>query len=247
MQQLTPARALTRRAVNQLLMAASLGLLGLLLAIVGAFLYLVPLAVPDNPSFPAYDALRQALLALATLGFGLGVLISGRAIFRRPPRPAAALVSQALAQHLDARYTTIRHLSHVAYGALDAVLIGPPGLLVLRTLTREGIFFNQGGKWMQQRDQGAWRALNWSPSEAAQRDVRRLQAYLTRKGHPHVPINAAVIFTGQRPTTTITREHPAVPVLQTQDLPEALRRVYLDREARLSSAQARAIIALLTD
>ncbi|MCA9887060.1 MAG: NERD domain-containing protein, partial [Anaerolineae bacterium] len=212
MRNVVPRRALARRSRSFLTYAFFLFLLGILMLVVGVGLFMVPLVVTSNPNYALYDLSRQALIAVGGLLLVIAVVLAVRAVTWRTDNVLAESTGIALADFLDDDYLFVRNVSRRALGYIDAVLIGPPGALIFRIVDKDGVFYNQGRQWMQQRDKGEWMPLRWNPSEEAVDDVKSFRKFLQRHDLDHIQVWAVVVFTKSPPAVQVTTDDPLVDV-----------------------------------
>lgn len=240
-----PSRSLERRSRNWLLIGIIVGLFGLLIITISAFMRGVPLVVPSNPNYNFYLLARDVLLWLGiTITIG-GVAMSIRALTWKQDNQLAMLTADYLGNALDNRYIFIRNVSRLAIGYVDAVLVGPAGVLVFRITNKAGVYFNEGAYWMQQKDKGEWRTLRWSPTRECVTDINKLSEFLEARNLPDMPIYGVVVFTEAEPSTIVTTENPIVPVLQPDELMYGLERTYFATEDRLDQLTVNRIARLL--
>ena len=152
MRNVVPRRALARRSRSFLTYAFFLALFGILMLVIGVGLFIVPLVVTSNPNYALYDLARQVLIAVGVLFILLAIGLGIRAVTWRTDNALAESTGEALADFLDDDYLFVRNVSRRALGYIDAVLIGPPGALIFRIVDKDGVYYNQGRQWMQQRD-----------------------------------------------------------------------------------------------
>lgn len=226
MRNVVPRRALARRSRTFLTYALFLALLGILALVIGIGLFVIPLVVPSNPSYSLYDLVRHVLIGVGVIFILLAIGIAIRALTWRTDNTLAESTGHALAEFLNDDYLFLRNVSKMAVGYIDAVLIGPPGVLVFRIVDREGVFYNEGVRWMQQREKGEWTPLNWSPSEEAVEDIKKLREYLKRRDLEYVQVWGVVVFTKSPPVTQITLENPQVAVAFIDELSYKLSDTY---------------------
>jgi len=238
MQIAVPNAALSRRARTLLLLALALSAIGLLVAAVSAALFVVPLVVPSNPSFPSYQAGRQIGLIVGGLGLGLALLLALRALTLRRDNATAEKVGHAMAAFLPAGYLYIPNVSKPRLGYIDAVLIGTSGLVVLRTVERVGVFYVEAQRWMIQRDSNQWGSLRWSPTREVLHDMRKLEAFLAANKLSGLPVQGLIVFTSPPPTTTIHAPAALVPIAQLHNLEDALKTQVLAQQGRMSAQDA---------
>ncbi|MGB7338455.1 MAG: NERD domain-containing protein [Phototrophicaceae bacterium] len=247
MRNMVSARALARRSRNLVLLAIFIVVLGLVTLIISSFMDVVQLIPSTNPNFGFYQFTINA-----TFWLGVILIISSIAMFIRAftwkrDNPIAAQVGDILERelNLDDRYAYIRNLSRSAIGYVDAVLVGPPGVLVMRITTRGGVFFNQGSKWSKQRDKANWKPLSWSPTEEVATDVGKIREFLQTRGLTDIPVFAVVVFTEDEPATRVTTENPVVPVMQPFEMAYSLENSYFADRNRLEQLTVNNVIKTL--
>jgi hypothetical protein len=245
MQNVVPAQALSRRSRRWLYAAAGVALVAALLLVIGVLLRFVPLVVPSNPSYPIYVTIYNLLLA----GGGALLLVAGavavRALTWKQDNPLALSTGQALAEFVDERFIFIRNVSKRAIGYVDAVLVGPPGVLVFRICDHRGVFYNEGNKWMIQQDQGRWKPLSWSPTDEVIADIRKIREYLMRHQIASPQVFGVVVFLGEPPATVVTIQNPTVPVAHLDELHDRLLGNYFALMDRHDAATVTRIAELL--
>lgn len=245
MQNVVPAQALSRRSRNAFIAALTLFLLAVLGFGGAFFLSNVPLVVPSNPNYNNYRTLTAVLWGVGILALlGAGALLV-RALTWRQDNTLAQITGDVLAEALDARYILIRNISKRAIGYVDALLVGPAGVLVFRISNRRGVYYNEGAKWMLQKDQGKWQTLRWSPTTEAVADIQKVREYLASKGIPDPQVFGAVVFMQPPPSTVVTAQNPVVPVAQNMDLMDKLQGNYFSRQDRHDAATVTRIAELL--
>lgn len=240
MRNLVTARALARRSRNLLLAAILVILLGVLAITTGLVMRLIPFVISSHPNFGLYTTVHQALVGVGGMIILIGLLMILRALTWKRENPIATQIGRVLAQelNLDDRYTYIPNLSRRAIGYVDAVLIGPPGLLVFRITEKGGTFFNEGSVWMKQRDKGNWSPLRWSPTKEVIADVNKIRAYLQNRNISQIPVFPVIVFVEDQPETRITTEKPTVPVLQPHELAYGLSNTYFGQTDRIEQLVA---------
>ncbi len=245
MQNVVPAQALSRRSRRWLYIAAGVALLAAFLIVVGVLLRFLPLVVPSNPSYPLYVTVYNGLL----LGGGALLLAAAvgavRAVTWKQDNQLALSTGQALAAFLDERFILIRNVSKRAIGYVDAVLVGPPGVLVFRICEHRGVFYNEGNKWMIQQDQGRWKPLSWSPTDEVITDIRKIREFLMRHQIKAPQVFGVVVFVGEPPATVVTVQNPTVPVAHLDELHDRLLGNYLALMDRHDAATVTRLAELL--
>lgn len=247
MRNIVPVRSLTRRNRNTLFVAVLTGLLGVLLMVLSVFMRSVPLVVAANPNYELYVLARDVLLVLGTLVLVGAAGLIVRVITWKQDNPLAMQIGDVLDDELDDRYIYIRNVSKFSLGYIDAVLVGPPGVLVFRITERAGVFKNEGSYWMKQREKGNWKTLRWSPTREAIDDVESLREFLRKHNLIEVKVFAAVVFTEDAPATQVTRVDPKVQVLQPAELPRGLQNGYFADTSRISQLKVNKISRLLSE
>ena len=232
MRNVAPSRNLTRRSRNLIYFALVFALFGVLCVVIGFTLSTIPFAVPSNPDFGLYNFVRNILF----FGGIIILLIAGvlllRAFTWRVDNDLADEVGQVLANRLDNRYTFIRNVNKLSIGYIDAVLVGPPGVLVFRITDAKGGYFNEGSKWLRQQQQGKWRTTNrwWNPTKEAIVDVQRLTKYLQARDLEDVPVYGVVVFSHDAPVVKFGLQKPTVPVVYKSDFLQELPAPYFGKD-----------------
>lgn len=245
MQNIVPARSLARRSRNLLLGAVLIILLGVLLVTVNIFMRTVRLVVPSNPNYNLYTFATGAAIFLGVLMILVGIALIVRAVTWKRDNVLAQQIADALDDFLDKQYVFIRNLSRMAIGYVDAVLVGPPGVLVFRITQRGGTYYNKGQYWLRQKDKGEWEPLTWSPTKEAVDDVKKIREFLAARGLPDVPVFGVVVFTEEAPATRVTVEQPLVPVLQPNELSYGLADNYMVNAKRIDIPTVTRVVNLL--
>ncbi|HID54850.1 MAG TPA: NERD domain-containing protein [Anaerolineae bacterium] len=121
---------------------------------------------------------------------------------------------------LDKRWTIYRNLQLPDSKAdLDAVLVGPPGVLVIEIKAYTGSFKVNGDRWHYRRA-GRWYQNDKSPLRQALANKRRLNAYLAQNNLSEIPVDTAVIL-GRDPDY-IHFHKPVIPVRRLRDMDKIL-------------------------
>lgn len=245
MRNVVPRVALARRSRNLLLGSILIFLLGVVAIVIAFFMQTVPLVVPANPNYGLYTAARSGLFVLGGILLLLAVIAAIRALTWKQDNALAEAIGDALLDFLDERYVYIRNVSRSALGYIDAVLVGPPGVLVFRITQRSGVFYNEGARWLKQRDKGAWHTLRWSPTKEVVVDVEKVRQFLEARSLPDVPVFGVIVFTEEEPATLVTTDQPVVPVLQPHELSYGLEDTYFSKKDRIDQLTANKSATLL--
>lgn len=239
MQNVAPHMALVRRSRQLLQVAFLVVSVGVFTAVVGLAMFVLPLAPAANTTFRSVSGIVFVFGVI--LGIS-GLLMALRAVTWRTDNDLAKMTGDFLAKQLDARYTFIRNVSKFGLGYVDAVLVGPQGVLVFRIVGEEGTFFNEVDKWLKRDPRGGWVPLRYNPTQQAVDDIKHLREYFKRRGLPDVPVFGAVVFTA--PNVNLSAEKPAVPPAQLPTLLERLSTNYMARE-RIDQRAVDAIVKTL--
>ncbi|MCA9903189.1 MAG: hypothetical protein KC547_04975, partial [Anaerolineae bacterium] len=144
MHNVAPSRALARRSRQLLALALVIGALGAFIVALGILMIMIPLVAEGSGSFTIYNLLRDGLVVFGALLFLVALGVAIRAATWRTDNDLAHEVGRYLGKTLDARYTLIRNVSRRDLGYVDAILVGPPGVLVFRLIPDKGVFANEG-------------------------------------------------------------------------------------------------------
>jgi hypothetical protein len=239
MQNINPARNITRRGRYYL----SLGCLaffggGIALAL-GALFVFVPLW--DSLLFSALDVL---LFIVGIIGVVVGIFGLVRSQTLQKDNELAFAVGEGLSQFLDNRYTYLRNVSKRGVGYMDAVLVGPPGALVFRIVDYAGTWINERADWRLKAKGGKLRLAKTNPTREVVRDVYALRKFLGKHGLEKVPVYAIVVFTS--PNIQLSAEGPVVPIAEVPTLFQIMRRDYLNDE-RIAPPAVRAAVDAIID
>ncbi|HET8632058.1 MAG TPA: nuclease-related domain-containing protein [Thermomicrobiales bacterium] len=228
-------RAERRRSRRRAALLVLLGALAL-----GAVL--LPGISTHLPPIAAAPAAAVTLVA-AWASFAL----AGRA--RRRARRFAAgergedALAAALARDLPDDYTLYRNLRLPGYRAdLDAVLLGPPGVVVLENKAYRGEFVLYHDRWYRADPDGDLRPWRASPTCQAADNAARLAAWLMRQGLGGVPVHPLVVLSSG--AVREERRRPATPVVP---LTEAARAVMALPRARRPGRRDRRACARALD
>ncbi len=244
MRNIAPSRALMRRSRQYVEIAFVLGAAGIFLATFGLALYAVPLTASGSSIFSLFDLGRiVAFFGGIALGI-IAMLLMGRALTLKKENDVANIVGQSLEERLGDAYTFIRNVSKRKVGYVDAVLIGPCGVLVFRTLDYKGKFMNEKTKWLKADKRGNWKPMLTSPTQDVLVDVKNLRSYLAERDLNDIPIFGIVVFTPDDPDTHLILKEPVVPATHLSSLYNRLQKNFLAKE-RMGEPEASAIVNLL--
>lgn len=243
MKNVSTKRAITRQAYQFMVFGFAGIAAGAFLLVLSAFLGRVPLTGPNSAGSSTLHTVTgiMQVIGLAALAAGIIAFIRG-ATFRRD-NPLAEKVGHVLAPALSGDYTYIRSINSLRLGYIDAVLVGPPGVLVFRIVDRGGLFLHEGNRWLRPSADGSWLPAGFSASRECIVDMRAVKNHLTRKQLPADYVFGIVVLTGK---AEITEKAPVIPGVSLDAMLERLRLGYMAKP-RLTPAQAASIAAQLAD
>jgi len=225
-----PSRSLARRT-RQLALFSFLSLAtGVFLLSVGVLLFLIPFAGEGTTGATIQRLISILLFVLGGAAILLGLFYMVRAVIRRRENDLAALTGEHLSQYLDERYKFIRNINRPVLGYIDAVLVGPPGILVFRILDVEGSFINNGSNWARRNRSGEFMPWGTNPTHEAVVDVRAVRDFLKGNQIPKQEVFGVVVFIEDEPQVTFQTEKPVVPVTHLTQLLDTLKAGYLTQE-----------------
>lgn len=247
MENVSPGGALARRSRQLLQLAFVVTAGGIFVAVTGLALYVVRLAVPGNSVYPFYSFMRGMMLfggaTVALIGLGLAV----RAYFTRVDNDLALRTGAYLSQHLDNRYWFVRNVNKRELGYIDAVLVGPPGVLVFRIVDNEGSFRNDRADWLQESRRAEWLPARIDPTRDCVVDIKAMREYLARNDLGTPPVFGVVVFTKDPALVRIAVKDSVVPVSHLTTLIDTLADNYMAREDRIDDQMVLAIVDLIYD
>ncbi len=227
MHNLVPSRSLARRSRTLLTIALVVGALGAFFAAIGFVLFAIPLVQEGDT---LYALVRGTLVVFGLLLFVVALALAVRAVTWRTDNDLAVQVGGVLTGALDARYSFIRNISTRELGYIDAILVGPPGVLTFRILDLKGTLANEGADWLIQNKRGEWRPLGSSPTREVVADIDKLRAYLSARNLGDVPVYGVIVFTSEPPTTQLMGKAPVVPPTHLGSLLMNLQDNYLAKD-----------------
>ena len=222
------AQALRARLGALLALAAGLGALAL------AAYGLSATALDGLP--PAAKLGLGLLLVPALISWVAARRWAARAAHFRGGLRGEDALERALARCLGDDYTLYRNLRLPGRrGDLDAVLLGPPGVVLLENKAYAGEFVLFGDRWYRAAGPAGGDMRRWhsSPTAQAARNADLLAAWLARHGLGEAPVHALVVLSSGR--LRESRRAPSVPVVPLDDLPAQL--LALPRARRLDRRQ----------
>ncbi|MBA3874214.1 MAG: hypothetical protein H0X30_34210 [Anaerolineae bacterium] len=249
MENIAPVRALNRRSTQLLQMAFIILALGVLLTVIGALLTTILLIPRIHPLFWLYDLAGNGLLIIGIVVVIVAIIIGIRALTRRKENDLALMTGDVLNQsnYFDGRYSFIRNINRSGLGYFDAVLLGPPGVLLFRILDSKGNYANEAANWLQQNKQGEWLPFATNPTKEAVDDIQHLRDYLARNRLDTVPVFGIIVFTAGPGAVQIAEKEPVVPISHLHSLLQNLSGQFLAKQDRIPQETVTATRRLLLD
>lgn len=245
----SPSRAITRRARDFMQIAAIAISLGVFIAIVAIAMYAVPFVTESSSAYGAYNMIRGGLFLLAGVLALVGVGLVARGMTLKTENSLARYVGDSLATQLGSRapqFKYIRNINKRGVGYVDAVLIGPPGVLVFRITDIEGEFLNEKGKWLRRARSGRLETMRFNPTQDVVDDMKTIKDYLAMREFRDVPIFGVVVFMKDSPQVKLDRKESVIPVTYLSGLQSYLRDGFLAKD-RIDTRTANAIFDTLFD
>lgn len=247
MHNVAPSRALARRTRQLLTIAFVIAALGTFVAVAGLALFVVPIVGPTSPSYGLFTMVRVAVLLLGIVIFFVALAVSTRALTLRKDNDLAMTVGRFLGNYLDDRYHFIRNVNKRGVGYVDAILVGPPGILVFRILNERGVFANEGPNWLKPDGRpNGWVKAKIDPTRECVQDIKKLREFLAAQKLEAVPVYGVIVFTHEQPQLQLIPREPVVPITTLRALLPNLNSNYLAKE-RVDAARIGAVVQLLYD
>lgn len=242
MQNLNPRNSLSRRSLFYLM------IIGLPVVFIGGSFIVGAILLSQFPLFGD----MSGLATICFIGFGILAVVGGliatyRGLTLKRDNEVAYQVGESLKPYLDDRFTFLRNVSRRGLGYIDAVLIGPPGALVMRTVDYGGAWRNEMTEWkIRDPRSGKVSFASQNPTRECARDVYALRQYLAKRNLADLPVYGVVVFT--HPNVQLEGEASTIPISQMQLLPQVLGQPYgfLESE-RIDPKLAQAAVKAITE
>lgn len=244
MRNLAPSRSLTRRANQRKMIAFFIGAIGFFVLAIGLLLLLIPFAAPGSPSYTTYQLIDTLIILAGIALIVIAIVIAVRAFNYRKDNDLALATGNFLTQFLDDRFTFIRNINSRETGYIDAVLVGPPGVLVFYILDVTGAWANEGSDWLKQDSAGQWLPAHVNPTFEAVADIRRMREYLTKRELSEVPVYGLIVFLTEPPALSVVAKNPVVPLTRLPSVVDTLRDNYFAKD-RIDAGRVNAIVDML--
>lgn len=241
MKNINPQKHINRRGRFYFLLGAFMFMIGLISIASGILLLLLPvLGTSLSTPVAVVGLIVGGIMALT------GIFLVFRGTTLKKDNMLAYDVGEAMRTFLgsDARYTYVRNLSKRGLGYIDAVLIGPPGLLVFRTVDYKGEWRNEGAYWKVRNKRGNLQPSSNNPSRECAKDVYALRKYLAKYDLERVPVYGVVVFCSEK--VKLRGQGPVIPIAEKHTLYQILSRDYL-REERINSPKIKNVLDILAE
>lgn len=141
---------------------------------------------------PLRDAARRSARA-AALEIDAARFAQGQA--------GEAMLAEVLASALDDRFVLLRNYvppKAAGYGGdIDAVLVGPPGVVVFEVKTWRGYYSYSGERWLfRPHPQAGWQPAEKNPTIQARNNARRVERTLAAAGLGGVSVRPIIALAG---------------------------------------------------
>ncbi len=228
-----PRRSVQRRGRQLMVIGALVLMSGVLVAALGFVISLIF----GSGFFGSLIIVFGGLVFLA----GIGLMIRG--VTLRKDNEEADSVAGILKVVLDARYTLVGNVKQRGLNYIDAVLVGPPGALVMRVSKQSGTFRNEDLDWLESRNGKPPILSGHKFSLECLQDVLSLREYLGKHGLTSIPVYGIVIFIN--PDVQLSASNPRIPFADIRTLLPVMREDFL-REDRIPQQVCEAAVQLLS-
>lgn len=238
MQNINPARTVSRRGRFYVALGALGFFAGLMMIALAVLFHFMPLW---ESAWFGFVKIGLGIVGVVLAVIGFVAVVRGMTL--QKDNPLAFAVGEALKQSLDGRYTFLRNVSIRGVGYIDAVLVGPPGALVFRIVDYPGKWRNERANWLEFR-RHKMRKARTNPTRECAHDVYNLRKFLKKKGLEHVPVYGIVVFTSEN--VELSAADPVIPICEIRTLYPVMRREYL-REERIAPPTVRQTVDAIID
>jgi hypothetical protein len=247
MENTAPTRSLSRRASNLRQVSFFVFSLGVLITVVGILLRTIYLIPTNNALFGLYSFTGIAAVVGGILIILIAIGLFIRAFTRRTDNDMAMVTGNFLTEtgSFDGRFSFIRNINRPGLGYIDAVMIGPPGVLVFRILDSTGNYANEAANWMMQRADGDWQPFRAEPTREVVKDIRVVRDYLAKNNVGDIPVFGIIVFTAGPGAVQIAEKEPVVPISHLHTLVNNLGKQYLSTYERIPQEAVSAIRRIL--
>ena len=183
--------------------------------------------------FPLFEGALQTIVNIGAFAVGgallvFGIFYFGKGVGSVTYDPRGARLAQVLSTVLDGRHILVREPAQPGLDArLDALVIGPGGIMVFKLVDEPGIYRCEGDLWLQRPPGKDFQVWLRNPTREFLPEIDRLRAYLNKRDLGSVPLSTLIVFTD--PHASISARAPAVPITTLFNLPVELHNGYLLR------------------
>ncbi|MBK9123355.1 MAG: hypothetical protein IPM16_09590 [Chloroflexi bacterium] len=241
MKSVSGGRAITRQAYQFSVFGFGGVAFGVFLIVLGAFLSRVPLAAPGSADAATLQTIVSIAQAVGVVAVILGIAAIARGLTFKRKSPLTERVAAVLSGALGDEYVLFRGLNTVRLGYIDAVLIGPPGVLVFRIVEGGGTLLVEGDRWLRPGRIGDWVPAGINATHECIVDMRAVRNHLARKNVPTEYIFGVAVIVGD---ARITEKASVLPSVTVEQLVSRLKAGYMAKQ-RIDPPTASAIIAQL--
>jgi hypothetical protein len=241
-----PSRSLVRRANQVKTLALLLGAVGVFVTALGVLGAALPLVYTTDPSYGIYVFAYNLGLVVGVALLIIAIALAIRAFTWKTDNDLAMITGRFLADThvLDDRFDLIRNVSKREIGYVDAVLVGPPGVLVFRILDNEGNFANDGANWLRIKPNNESVPASINPTREAIADIQKVREYLDKHSLPSIPVYGVVVFVKDEQRVRLSAREPVVPPTHLKNIITNLQPNYLAKD-RIEQPAVEAIRRLL--
>lgn len=217
---------------RKLLQVASLSIMGgAFVLLVGLVLSIIPLIGREGALANPYQYLQQVLILSGLLIALSGLWFLLRANQRRKSDDLLSQdVFQKLSRQFDARFTFVSRGQLRNMRGIDALMIGPPGLLVFKFLHHRGHLYQERGHWLMQNRKGELIPLKNSPTKELISDINRIQHRLLGKDLADFPMFGAILSMNDADQLQYHANEEIFPLVFAPAMHERLKESFLFRD-----------------
>ena len=231
MHNLSTGKGISRQARKLLQFAVLAVSGGAFVSIVSLALSVIPLVGREGSLANIYTLTTPSVFILGVITALIGLWILGRAYQRkRNDEFLANVIAQKLCLEFDSRFTLVSNINNQGLRGVDAVIAGPPGLLVLRFLNHNGSLFQERGYWLIQGTKGDLRPLKNNLTKELLSDILRIKSRLDDKKLLGFPLFGAVLSVNSSDVLQYHSNGEIFPLVFSSSIAERLQQQYLSRD-----------------
>ena len=204
---------------------------GAFISIVSLALSVIPLVGREGSLARIYTMATQYAFILGTIIALLGLWLIVRAYQRKNSDSFLANeIANKLCTQFDSRFSLVTNFNHRGLRGVDAIIAGPPGLLVLRFLNLSGNLFQERGYWLIQGDRGELRPLRNNLTKELLSDILKVKARLNEKKLSGFPVFGAVLSVNSSDMLQYHSNGEIFPLVFTSSIADSLHQQFLSRD-----------------